>query len=386
MTSFGIDQLLQSNPNWKKQRIALVTNQAATTATYIPSRKALLDAGFNICRLFSPEHGLDIRGADGAKMKDGTDNLTGLPVISLYSEKLAPAAADLKGIDLVLFDIPDIGCRFYTYLWTLTHVLESCGHYGKKLVILDRPNPISGNLALAEGPVLDEQHCTSFIGRWAIPLRHSCTFGELALYFNEIKGLEASVEVITCNGWKRNMFQPDWQLQFVPTSPAMNNFQSALLYPGLGLLEATNISEGRGTPIPFSRIGAPWFNPKLFAKYFKVPGIRTQAVTFTPTESKYQQEPCQGISISVAAPYQIPSVSIGLLLIKQLYDLFPRDFQWKPYPTLVNPTGNQHLDKLLGIPDTETLFDYTLSDFEKTIRQITDTGSWQQAISPFLLY
>jgi len=144
----------------------------------------LLDAGFNIVKLFSPEHGLDVKGVDGATIKDGVDALTRLPVISLYNEKLQPDENDLKDIDMVLFDIPDIGCRCYTYLWTMTYVLEACAAYNKKFIVLDRPNPVSGSLRFAEGPMLDEAHCSSFIGRWNIPLRHSCTLGELALYFN----------------------------------------------------------------------------------------------------------------------------------------------------------------------------------------------------------
>ena len=196
MIHFGIDILLKQNPSWKKKRIGLVTNHAATTNKLIPSRKALLDKGFNIIKLFSPEHGLDVKGADGAKMKDGIDTLTNLPVISLYNRKLAPGKKDLMDIDIILFDIPDIGCRCYTYLWTMTYVAEACAKHKKKLIILDRPNPVSGNLQLAEGPILDEKKCASFIGRWDIPLRHSCTLGELALYFNQSKNIHADIEII----------------------------------------------------------------------------------------------------------------------------------------------------------------------------------------------
>ena len=178
MVYFGIDQLLLSNPSWKHQRIALVTNEAATTYNGIASRKALQDKGFNLLKLFSPEHGLSAKGADGEAIHDGIDELTDLPIISLYSIKLAPSAQDLSNIDLVIFDIPDVGVRFYTYLWTLTYVMESCAINKKKLVVLDRPNPLSGNMQLAEGPFLDSSS-NSFIGRWSIPIRHSCTLGEV---------------------------------------------------------------------------------------------------------------------------------------------------------------------------------------------------------------
>ena len=183
---FGIDELLAANPPWKNDCIGMVTNEAATTHDLRASRKALLHAGFNVVKLFSPEHGLDVQGADGHFMQDGTDKLTGLPVVSLYSEKLAPSADDLAGIDVLLFDIPDAGSRFYTYLWTMTHVMEACAAHQKRLIILDRPNPISGNFDLAEGPILDEEPA-SFIGRWASPIRHSCTLGELARYIEVSK-------------------------------------------------------------------------------------------------------------------------------------------------------------------------------------------------------
>ena len=160
MIHFGIDVLLANHPSWKKDRMGLITNHAATTFDITPSREALLQQQFNLIKLFSPEHGLDVKGADGHEMKDGTDVLTGLPVISLYSTKLAPSKEDLADIDIVLFDIPDVGSRFYTYLWTMTNVMEACAQNKKKFVLLDRPNPISGNTELCEGPILDESQAS----------------------------------------------------------------------------------------------------------------------------------------------------------------------------------------------------------------------------------
>ena len=384
MIYWGIDCLLALNPSWKKKRIALVTNHAAINNNHIPTRQALQNEGFSVVKLFSPEHGLDVKGADGAKMNDGIDALTKLPVISLYNNKLAPDENDLKDIDIILFDIPDIGCRFYTYLWTMTHVLEAAAHYQKKLIILDRPNPISGNLNLSEAPMLDEKYCVSFIGRYSIPLRHSCTLGELALYFNQTKNIHADLEIIKCKGWQRNMFQPDWGIPFVPTSPAIKNFQSALLYPGLGLLEATNISEGRGTEKPFVIIGAPWIDTSLLIKSFI--GLSAKAIQFIPTESKYANETCNGIEFEVKNPQQFNSVQNGLLLIKLIKDLHPEYFQWKPYPTNVNPNGKNHLDKLLGIHQSEQLFNLSLGDFKDNISVLINSQLWQKNMQPYLLY
>ncbi len=389
MVQFGVDILINQDPSWKKQPIALVTNHAATTHQLQPSRQVLLQNGFNIVKLFSPEHGLDVKGVDGATMSDGFDELTNLPITSLYNNKLEPSAADLDGIDIVLFDIPDVGCRYYTYLWTMTHVLQACAKHGKQLIVLDRPNPISGILSQAEGPMLDETNCASFIGRWNIPLRHSCTFCELALYFNEVKNIYANVQVIKCSNWDREFFQQDWGVDFVPTSPAINHASAALLYPGLGLLEATNISEGRGTDLSFQIAGAPWMDGNRIAStfnHFALGNVQLSPICFTPTDSKYKNQPCHGVQLQVTHPQSYLPVFTGLLLIKLIKDLYPQQFQWKPYPTQVNPTGNNHLDKLLGIYHSEKIFDLPMLRFLQQLETLTNATSWQQSIAQFLLY
>lgn len=390
MIRFGIDRLLASPPAWQQQRIGLVTNHAATTNDLIPSRVALLKRGFNITRLFSPEHGLDVKGADGHEMKDGTDTLTGLPVTSLYSNKLAPSPEDLAAVDLLVFDIPDAGSRFYTYLWTLTHVMEACAAAGKKLVLLDRPNPISGKMDLAEGPMLEESQ-SSFIGRWPMPIRHSCTMGELALYFNAVRNTRCTVEVIPCEGWTREQFQPDWGMGFVPTSPAIQSFESMLLYPGLCMLEATNISEGRGTEFSFRAAAAPWINGEQVASILNEMGldeVNATPIHFTNQDAnaKFVNEKCRGVQIEIREPNYFQAVSFGLILIRLIKQLYPSHFAWKPYPTLVNPTGKQHLDKLLGIPGSEALFELPLPKFMAEITRITQCREWGKEVEPFLLY
>lgn len=388
MIEFGIDTILQQQPSWKKNRIGLVTNHAATTNTFIPSRKALLDNGFNIVQLFSPEHGLDVQGADGNFISNGIDALTQLSITSLYGNQLAPTEEDLQSIDVIVFDIPDIGCRFYTYLWTMTHVLEACGKYKKTLIILDRPNPISGNLLLSEGPILNEINCSSFIGRWAMPLRHGCTLGELALYFNQIKSIGANVEVIKCNNWNRTDFQPSWQMKFVATSPAMQTFNAALLYLGLGLLEASNISEGRGTNQAFEIAGAPWLKADELCFLFNEmqDEVELQPIQFTPNNSKYCNEICNGVQFIIKDRLNLFPVFTTLLFIKLVKELHPVFFSWKTYPTLVNPTGKNHLDKLLGIPNSESLFDLPMQQFVQKANQLTHTSDWQKEIQPFLFY
>lgn len=389
---YGIDVLLAQEPAWKSRNIGLVTNHAATTNRFVPSRVALLQQGFNIVQLFSPEHGLDTTGADGHAMSNQVDPLTRLPVTSLYGDKLAPAQADVAGIDLMLFDIPDVGSRFYTYLWTMTHVMQACAAFNIPLIIADRPNPLSGNLQLAEGPILDETNCSSFIGRWAMPVRHSCTLGELARFFNESRSINCSLEVIPCARWQRDEFFPGYANSFVPLSPAIPGFESALLYPALCFLEATNVSEGRGTAVPFRLAGAPWLQAGTTAQLFNkmIAGLSdnvyARPVVFTPTEGKYAGQSCNGVMLHVDDYHSFLPVAAGWLLIRLIKELHPVEFAWAAYSTHVNPSGRKHLDLLAGIQNAENLFYTPLDDFAKKLKTYTTPGGWSQRIQPFLIY
>ncbi|WP_343668998.1 DUF1343 domain-containing protein [Chitinophaga sp.] len=389
MVQFGIDRLLLYASDWKAKRIGFVTNNAAITATFEPARKALIKKGFNIVRLFSPEHGLDTTGPDGHLMGDVTDTLTGLPVVSLYGEKLAPEKKDFEDLDVILIDLPDIGSRFYTYLWTLTHVLEAGALYGKELIVLDRPNPISGNLLLAEGPVLDEVNASSFIGRWAIPVRHSCTIGELAQYFNIERKIGCALQVITCTGWRRSMFHPDWSVSFIPASPAINTFETALLYPCLCFLEATNISEGRGTAVPFRVAGAPWINAGELADLLNDnigKAVVAREVDFVPEGGRYAGISCKGVMLHVTDRYHFSAVKTGLLLIKLIMDTYKESFEWAPYKTFVNGKGENHLRLLLGQEDAEDFFRLSLEDFKERLEGYVSVENWREMVGPYLMY
>lgn len=388
MVQSGIDNLLQLQPSWKRARIGLVTNHAALTSNGEPVRKALLDQDFHLTVLFSPEHGLDVQGADGEAMLDGKDTLTGLPIVSLYGDKLAPDANDLLAIDVLLFDIPDVGARFYTYLWTLTHCMEVCAKAHKTLVVLDRPNPISGNLQLVEGPMLDETHCSSFIGRWSMPVRHSCTMGELARYFNAQKQLHLVLDVIGCTQWHRAIHQPATGWAFTPTSPAIQDYQAMLFYPGTCLLEATNLHEGRATNSSFHAIAAPWLDTvwlkAMIARTY--PQVICSDIQFKSSTNKYQSEHCVGLSFEVNDTHHFLPVQFGLWLIKSIKDHHP-EFAWANYPTAVNPSGSGHLDRLVGIPNATELFELPFNDFMQQIkRQCTVAQEWSSRVKPWLLY
>lgn len=381
---FGVDVFLQQYSDYKNTRIGLVTNNAATTSEGEFSRLILLKAGFNIVKLFSPEHGLEVRGEDGSFQDNTTDKSTGLPVISLYGKNLTPSENDLSDIDIVLFDIPDVGARFYTYLWTMTHVLEACSIFNKPFIILDRPNPLSGNLTLVEGPILDEENCSSFIGRWNIPIRHSCTLGELAGYFVNTKRLEIDLTVIKVENWNRNETTTEINWNFIPTSPAIRNIETALFYPGMGLMEGINVNEGRGTDFPFKIIGAPWINSEKLVQNFQslsLPGISGQEYSYPATDSLYKNEFCNGMKLIIEDPSVFKPVLTGLEMIRLLSSLFPESCLEKKYPTRANPTGENHLDKLTGV----------LHSFEKIksgeiMEDYKKGKGWEEKIAPFLLY
>jgi uncharacterized protein YbbC (DUF1343 family) len=384
---FGIDILLQNEPIWKKERIAMLTNDAARTSSGVISRLALKEAGFNLTTIFSPEHGINTIGEDGALMKDGFDIITGLPIISLYGEKYMPSADDLKDIDIMLFDVPDAGTRFYTYLWSMTYWLEAAAKYNKQVIILDRPNPLGGNLALSEGPMLDE-NITSFIGRFNIPVKHQCTLGELALYFNSVQQWNANLKVIQCKGWDRAQLFFDWNQKWVNPSPALQNFEATILYPGLCFFEATNLSVGRGTSYSFEWIGAPWLKQKelmMMAHNMLGEDYKLEPINLA-IQVEHETSTFKGIRMKVKDPYQYPAVMNGLLLLKLMKDLHPNDFKWMPYKTTANPSGENHLSFLLGIQNAEQLFELPLKDWLQNCIKIIKVGNWSHTISPFLLY
>ena len=384
---FGIDILLQNDPIWKKDRIAMLTNDAARTSLGVISRLALKEAGFNLTTIFSPEHGIQTIGADGALMKDGFDIITGLPIISLYGEKYMPSADDLKDIDIMLFDVPDAGTRFYTYLWSMTYWIEAAAKYNKQVFILDRPNPLGGNLSLSEGPMLDED-ITSFIGRFNIPVKHQCTFGELALYFNSVQQWNANLKVIQCKGWDRAQLFFDWNQKWVNPSPALQNFEATILYPGLCFFEATNLSVGRGTSNSFEWIGAPWLKQKeimMMAHNMLEEDYKLEPINLA-IQVEDETSTFKGIRMKVKDPYQYPAVMNGLLLLKLMKDLHPNDFKWMPYKTNANPSGENHLSLLLGIQNAEQLFELPLKEWLQKCSKIIKVRDWSHTISPFLLY
>lgn len=380
---FGVDAFINQADAFKNVRVGFVTNNAAATSKGMLSRNALLGAGFSITKLFSPEHGLTTKGEDGAYQSNSTDASTLLPVVSLYGKHLMPSAEDMADIDIVIFDIPDAGCRFYTYLWTMTYVMEACALHNKPLIILDRPNPIGGDIDKAEGPMLDEKNCSSFIGRWCIPIRHSCTLGELATYFSVSRKIDIDLTIIPLTNWNRNQLPSENNWKFTATSPAISTIKTALCYPGTGLFEGFTINEGRGSDTPFTNFGAPWIDSTLLVNKInemQLPGIQFSTITYTPSDSLYAGECCFGLSLSITDENIFLPVQTGITIIQQLLLLFPEHCKERLYKTVANKSGEKHADKLVGIENSFL----RLKEGNKIITELN--VDWEKIITPFLLY
>lgn len=390
--SFGVDRLI-ADPSLlgDAARVGLVTNDAARLASDAGhhARVALIAGGVPLVRFFSPEHGLTTAADDGTAVADGTDPLTRLPVVSLYGERMRPDAESLSDLDAVLFDIPDVGVRFYTYTWTLFHLIAACAHTGTRVVVLDRPNPLGGDLKSAAGPVLDLA-CRSFLGEDAIPIRHQLTLGELARLWQREQFPKVPLDVIACDGWTRAMRWPDTQLPWVPTSPAMPSFESAQLYAGTCLFEATNLSVGRGTDAPFQQVGAPWLDVGAVLANLaqRIPkGVEFSEVVFIPTSGPYAGEECRGIRITVTWAGALRPVALGLLLMAAVVSTHRLRFQWARYPSAANPSGEGHFERLIGRRDIRRVFDKTPQDIDaEQVRAWTEVGNWAERVGPILVY
>lgn len=280
------------------RKVGLITNHTGRTNRGDRTVDVIAGAdGVTLVALFSPEHGWD--GVLDEKTKDTRDAATGLPVYSLYGETRVPTAAMLQGIDTLVFDIQDIGCRFYTYVSTMRNCLEAAAAHGLRFVVLDRPNPLGG--LRMEGPVLTDDR-RDFVGAHRIPLRHGMTAGELAKMIQGENGLQVDLQVLPCLGWQRADLWDRTGLQWINPSPNMRSLTQAMLYPGIGLLEGTNLSVGRGTDTPFEVLGAPWCHGALLARRLrdaKLPGVTFVPVAFVPTASKFRGERCSGINVVI---------------------------------------------------------------------------------------
>ncbi len=314
------------------KRVGLVTNHSGIDSAGTPAIDILAaQKGFRLAALFSPEHG--IRGTADAAVESGRDERTGLPVHSLYGKTRKPTAEMLKDLDVLVFDIQDIGARYYTYITTLALVMEAAREGDKAVVVLDRPNPIGG--IQVEGPVLEEALRGSFIGYFPLPTRHGMTVGELATLYNTEFKIGCRLEVVKLEGWKRSMYFDETGLPWVNPSPNMRSLPAALSYPGLGALEGTNLSVGRGTARPFAWFGAPWIDgPRLCAALNRraIPGVRFKPVAFTPAPQPgmprypHTDRECAGFEVEITDRTAFRPVTAALHVLDALHGQHPKDF------------------------------------------------------------
>lgn len=330
----------------------------------------------HLVALFGPEHGVRGEVQDGISIPSTTDPATGLPVYSLYGETRRPTPAMLQGLEALVFDLQDVGVRFYTYLTTLALAMEAAAEQGLSFVVLDRPNPITG--VRVEGPLLDLRF-RSFIGYLPIPLRHGLTLGELAIWFNRFGGIGVDLTVVPLQGWSRTMWFDQTGLPWIPPSPNMPTLETATVYPGTCLFEGTNLSEGRGTPRPFEWLGAPWLDGAAWAAAFNarnLPGVRCRPIHFIPTFSKYAGERCGGVQVHVCDRDRFEAVRTGLHLLETARAQAPDRFAWEA----------SHFDRLMGTDRVRQALDAGQPMDELVAEWTAEQRAWMEEARSCWLY
>lgn len=387
---FGCDVLAAAPGDiGRARRVGMLTNDGARCGADagLSSRVALRQAGIPLVRLFAPEHGLATVDADGQPVDDGRDPLTGLDVYSVYGQHLAPPRHLLEDLDALIVDVPDIGTRFYTYLWSAYHALRACADANIPVVVLDRPNPLGGDLDAVEGPILEPAHA-SFLGDYPMPIRHSMTLGELMQLWRATRVPSAELHVISCTGWSRAMQWPDTGLPFVPTSPSMPSFESALCYPGTCLFEATNVSVGRGSLGPFQWIGAPWLEATDVAEELNacgLTGVRFAAEAEVPQLPPYAGESLPGVRWTVTDTRAFRPVQAALRALGIVFTRHRRHMAWAPYRTVANPTGLGHFERLVGASGLREVVERGAHD-SIDLSRWTRASEWRELVAPHLLY
>lgn len=320
---------------WKKllrgKRVGLVTAASGYDATLRRSVDCMLAEGVRITALFAPEHGLRGAAAAGEDVAAASDPRTGLPVYSLYRKESRRFSENMfHDVDVMVYDIGDVGARFFTYLSTLLNTVEDCARFHTPLVVLDRINPLGG--CVAEGASL-RLDCRSFVGAYPLPIRYALTPGEFALMANVQERFGCELTVVEAVGWRRGWLHPQTGLPWVPPSPALQHFENALLYPGTCLAEGTNLSEGRGTAAPFLLLGAPYADADTLAHRLTslaLPGVGFLPAAFTPSAGKHAGVACEGVRIILTDAHVCRPVTVGLALLDAVRELWPGAFAFLP--------------------------------------------------------
>ena len=378
------DELLNELSNAK---VAVLCNQASVDENLTNVVDILAGSRAKLIKIFAPEHGFFGAAQDRIAIKNSTHPKYGIPIISMYgdtADSLMPKKEKLVGLDIVIIDLQDVGARYYTFVWSAALMMKQAAQVGVEIWVLDRPNPISG---IVEGPVQEDSYL-SFVGLYPLPIRHGMTIGEILSYIAREYIPQAKLEVILLDGWKRDMWFDDTELSWVPPSPNMPSLSTAIVYPGMCLLEGTNISEGRGTTRPFEVFGAPWIKSfELCEKLneLKLPGVKFLPWRFTPMFSKYAGQTCDGAMMFVTDRKVFRPVLTAIAIIKTIHELYPEKFKF------INPpyefeTEKLPFDILCGTPEIRRMIEGgskidEIKDFiDRNIRE------YQAKLQKYLLY
>lgn len=368
-------------------RFGLLTNQASVDR-HLQHNRILLQQklGGRLTTLFSPQHGFYAEQQDNMIESDhAVDDQTGLPIYSLYGEVRKPSREMFDDIDVLIIDLLDVGTRVYTFLYTMAYCLEAAGEYGRKVVVLDRPNPVGG--ARVEGNLL-EPACKSFVGLYPLPMRHGMTFGELARYLNAEFDIGADLQVIAMEGWERSMDYRDTGFPWVFPSPNMPTPETALVYPGQVIWEGTNISEGRGTTLPFELFGSPFLEHDRILDQLnndELPGCFLRPLRFIPTSGKWANEICQGFQVHVTESKAFRPYRTSLLLLQTIMLLYPENFRYKQPPYEYEYT-RLPLDCILGSESVRRKLADGVSVLELEKEWCQDTEIFTNRRQNYLLY
>lgn len=374
----GIDVLQKDEfAALKGNRVGLITNQTGVNRKGVRTIDLLYRAEtVRLVRIFSPEHGLTGRIAAGKAVSDSVDPRTGVPVVSLYGMVSSPTDAMFDGIDTIVYDLQDVGTRFYTYITTMGMALKKAAGRKVRFVVLDRPNPLRGDIL--EGDVLSPD-VKRLTGYYPIPTRYGLTIGELASWWNAASALKADLTIIKMRNWKRSQWYDQTRLMFIPPSPNITSLNEALLYSGIGSLEATNVSVGRGTDSPFELIGAPWISGKELCAYIReknFPGLLVESASFVPRSDLYKGNRCGGVRFLITDRNAVRPFHVFLSIFYFLHQRYPNRFQ-PDWPEIEIVTGSRRLEKaVLNGTSLDALLDQYAEDRNQFLKKV----------APFYLY
>lgn len=386
----GFERLFDNPGALRGKRVGVACNHTAVDTSLDHLLDRLRAADVKVRRIFAPEHGLHATAQDMISV-DGEDAAESA-LVSLYGktvDTLRPRPELLADLDVVLFDIQDIGSRYYTYQATLGYMMEVAAGTGTTIVVLDRPNPIDG--VTLEGNVV-EPGFESFVSAYPLAVRHGMTMGELALYFRDVVGIRCKLEVLACEGWDRRTWYDETGLPWVFPSPNMPTLETATIYPGMCLIEGTNLSEGRGTTRPFHLVGAPWLDAGEFQRLCRLgaadaglDGVAFRAATFEPRFQKFAGQPCNGVELFVTDRHRLDALLLGLVVIEAALRAAPAQFAWRTetYEFVDDPIA---IDLLLGSKEGRVALESRMPLRELVQGWAAGRGDWEKARKSCLLY